>query len=150
MFDFAPNWPGCNQCKGVEMAEREFVALEPGDYWIISADGRGRAIVTSQRELLIEQFGGEWSCLGVGICESWVIKPREFTDDEIREWNASDERVKQWRSDLAAARKRAVAVERLARDLFDLAPQGGTWPSGVWVKMAEDLMSLHPGLLPDE
>lgn len=72
---------------------RETVDLEPGEYWLTSSgDGTGRAIVTTQRELLIEQKGGGWSCLGVGVYEGWRIEQRSLTDPTMS-WAYADQWV---------------------------------------------------------
>lgn len=55
---------------------RGVVDLEPGDYWLTSVgDGKGRAIVTLERRLLIEQKGGGWADLNMPVYP-WTIEPR--------------------------------------------------------------------------
>lgn len=100
------------------MAEREEVDLTPGDYWLTSCgDGRGRAIVTLQRELLIEQYGGGWSCLGIGAFPEWGLEPRTFVPDDPDPWHAADLQVKEWRDAAEEAAEREREISDLARDL---------------------------------
>lgn len=105
---------------------REIVDLKPGDYWLTSSgDGTGRAIVTKQRELIIEQCNGVWSCLGIGVPDEWLIVPRtEHVGDGPDPWHLADQRVKQWAVDRAAAEAREDLVKQVADGLIQASERG--------------------------
>lgn len=92
------------------------VDLAPGDYWITSSeDGRGRAIVTSQGILLIEQFGGGWSDLGMGVHDSWTVEPREYGGERDAEWAAADVAARSAQEKAEREAEREKLIEQAAR-----------------------------------
>lgn len=103
------------------------VNLEPGDYWLTAPVGRGRAIVTGQRELLIEQQDdGEWWNPGVDIQSSWTMEPRTYSEETPDPWHAADERAKFLKRQHDLEAEQSKRVEELANWLYQNIGNPGT------------------------